>query len=240
MTMPTSSRSITPCPDPRPGMDDRSARLRMIEDQLIARGIRDLRLLQAVARLPREAFVPEDLRDLAYADRPLPIGYGQTISQPYTTAFMTEALGLRGPETVLEIGTGSGYGAALLGCLARCVYTVERIAPLAAEAAVRLRRLGFTNVEVIEADGTVGLPDAAPFDAIIVTASGNTLPPPYAQQLADGGRIVIPLGPGEDQILTRFTRRGDRLVREPLGHFSFVPLIGEYGREDDAPWFGGR
>jgi protein-L-isoaspartate(D-aspartate) O-methyltransferase len=219
-------------------MDDRAARLGMIEDQLVARGIRDPRLLDAVARLPREAFVPEDLRDLAYADRPLPIGHGQTISQPYTTAFMTEALGLRGPETVLEVGTGSGYGAALLGCLARRVYSVERIAPLAAEAGERLRRLGFTNVEVLVANGTLGLPNAAPFDAIVVTAGSDALPPPYAEQLADGGRIVIPLGTEYDQVLTRFTRRGDHLEREPLGHFTFVPLIGEYGRLDDAPWLG--
>jgi len=213
-----------------------AARLAMVENQLVARGIRDRRLLEAMSRIPREVFVPAELQEMAYEDRALPIGYGQTISQPYTVATMIEALCLQGTETVLEVGTGSGYSAAVLACLARRVYSVERIAPLTDAARERLRWLGLDNVDVRTADGTLGLPDEGPFDAIVVTAAGEVLPPPYRKQLADGGRIVIPLGPESDQILTRFTRRGSRLLRESLGDFVFVPLIGAHGRSDDEPW----
>jgi protein-L-isoaspartate(D-aspartate) O-methyltransferase len=227
-------------PEPWPGEDSLAERLAMVEDQLIARGLKDRRLLDAMAQIPREMFVPDDLRNEAYSDAALPIGYEQTISQPFTTAYMTEALGLIGTETVLEIGTGSGYAAAVLGCLAQRVYTVERIPPLAELAYKRLRRLGFENVEVRVANGTLGLPSAAPFDAIVVTAGGEQLPAPYREQLADGGRIVIPLGTRRDQILTRFTRRGDRWEEESLGHFLFVPLIGEHGQLRAGTWIEDR
>jgi protein-L-isoaspartate(D-aspartate) O-methyltransferase len=152
---------------------------------------------------------------------------------------MTEALGLQGAETVLEVGTGSGYSTAILACLARRVYSVDRIAPLADAAWVRLRRLGLHNVEVRVADGTLGLPDEGPFDAIVVDAGGVVLPPPYREQLADGGRIVIPLGPEGAQVLTRFTRLGNRWSQESLGDFAFVPLYGVHGRARDAPWIEG-
>jgi protein-L-isoaspartate(D-aspartate) O-methyltransferase len=149
---------------------------------------------------------------------------------------MTEALLLQGTETVLEVGTGSGYSTAILACLARRVDSVDRIASLADAARARLRRLGLNNVEVRVADGTLGLPDEGPFDAIVVDAGGVVLPPPYREQLADGGRIVIPLGHDGAQVLMRFTRRGNRWSQESLGDFAFVPLIGAHGRTCDDPW----
>jgi protein-L-isoaspartate(D-aspartate) O-methyltransferase len=220
-------------------MNFRAARRAMVEDQLRARGIRDRRVLEVMAMIPRELFVREELLEIAYADEPLPIGYGQTISQPYTIAYMTEALLLQGTETVLEVGTGSGYSTAILACLARRVYSVDRIVPLADAARARLRRLGLNNVEVRVADGTLGLPDEGPFDAIVVDAGGVVLPPPYREQLADGGRMVIPLGPEGAQVLTRFTRLGNRWSQESLGDFAFVPLIGVHGRTYDETWIEG-
>ena len=210
-------------------------RQRMVRDQIEARGIRDHRVLDAMNRVPREEFVPRDLQNEAYDDRPLPIGYGQTISQPFTVAFMTEALRLAGAEKVLEIGTGSGYAAAVLACLANEVHTIERIPSLAQQAERRLARLGFDNVHLHTANGTLGLPTYAPFDAIVVTAGADQLPEPYAEQLADGGRIVIPIGPAPtSQTLCRFTRRGRELNAENLGQFAFVPLIGEHGWHDSS------
>jgi protein-L-isoaspartate(D-aspartate) O-methyltransferase len=220
-------------------LSDSAARLVMVETQLVARGIRDRRLLEAMSWIPREMFVPAELQEMAYEDRALPIGYGQTISQPYTVAYMIEALGLQGTEVALEVGTGSGYSAAVLACLARRVYSVERIAPLTDAARERLRWLGLDNVDVRTADGTLGLPDEGPFDAIVVTAGGEGLPPPHRNQLTDRGRIVIPLGPDSDQILTRYTRRGSQLLRESLGDFAFVPLIGVHGRSVGEPWAEG-
>jgi protein-L-isoaspartate(D-aspartate) O-methyltransferase len=152
---------------------------------------------------------------------------------------MTEALLLQGTETVLEVGTGSGYSTAILACLARHVYSVDRIAPLADAARARLRRLGLNNVEVHVADGTLGLPDVGPFNAIGVDAGGVVLPPPYREQLADGGRIVIPLGPDGAEVLTRFTRRGNRWLQESLGDFAFVPLYGVHSRARDEAWIEG-
>jgi protein-L-isoaspartate(D-aspartate) O-methyltransferase len=204
----------------------------MIEEQLRARGIADSRVLNAMCQVPREEFVPTDLRPDAYADRPLPIGYDQTISQPYTVAFMCEALQLRGNERVLEIGTGSGYAAAVLSLLAKQIFTIERIPELAEAAATRLTRLGYCNVKVIAGDGSLGQAAEAPFDAIVATAAAPALPWPFADQLNEGGRIVIPLG-GEvfEQRMYRFTKRGGKLIREDLGPFAFVPLIGKYGWE---------
>ncbi|MBI1903513.1 MAG: protein-L-isoaspartate(D-aspartate) O-methyltransferase [Planctomycetia bacterium] len=206
----------------------------MVRQQFAGRGIVDARVLAAMREVPRHEFVPQHLAIYAYDDKPLPIGFGQTISQPYTVAFMCQAMSLHGGEKVLEIGTGSGYAAAVLSHLAERVYTIERIAELAAEAAERLRRLGYANVEVRTADGTLGLADAAPFDAIVVTAGAQTLPPAYQEQLAEGGRIVIPIGPTRhSQTMWRYTRVGDDLLGEDLGPFAFVPLIGEQGWNKD-------
>lgn len=204
-------------------------RQRMVDEQLVPRGIADARVLYAMRTVPREEFVPVAVQDRAYADCPLPIGHDQTISQPFTVAFMCQALQLGGGEHVLEIGTGSGYGAAVLSKLAECVDTIERIPVLAQTAQATLRRLHYNNVRVFTGDGTLGLPDEAPFDAIVVTAGGVTLPVAYAQQLRDGGRIIIPLGPaGEGQRMCLFTRRHDQLQREDLGAFSFVPLVSDH------------
>lgn len=217
---------------------DRFAELRkqMVEEQIACRGIHDERLLAAMLTVPREDFVPEKYRDLAYADRPLPIPRGQTISQPFTVAFMCQALELRGPERVLEIGTGSGYAAAILSQLAAEVITIERIPVLAETAAARLAQGGYDNVQVHIADGTLGWSPAAPYDAIVVTAAASTLPQPYVDQLKEGGRIVIPIGPlSMGQTLCRFTRHANATRAEELGPFAFVPLIGEHAwNEDEA------
>jgi len=201
-------------------------RAAMVVRQLESRRITDRRVLEAMAEVPRENFVPEDLQDEAYGDGPLPIGYAQTISQPYTVAMMCEALNLAGTEKVLEIGTGSGYAACVLGKLAREVHTIERIPELARTAETHLRALGVQNVYVHVGDGSLGLPEHSPFDAIVVTAGGPSLPAAYSEQLAEGGRIVMPIGPMHDQEMCRFTKRGGFLQREELGAFCFVPLIG--------------
>lgn len=208
---------------------------RMIESQMRARGLRNPRVLAAMESVPREQFVPESERPEAYSDWPLPIGYGQTISQPFTVAFMADALQLRGDEKVLEIGTGSGYGAAVLSRLAREVHTIERIAPLAEQARQRLAIWGFENVFVHAGDGTLGLPDEAPFDAICVTASAETVPRTFTDQLALGGRLVIPVGDYRGgQRMWRYTRVTGTSQSEDLGGFAFVPLIGKYGWEDSG------
>lgn len=205
-------------------------RQQMIEDQLAGRDIRDPRVLQAMATVPREEFVPLKLRKLAYTDQALPISAGQTISQPYTVAFMCQALQLQGGERVLEVGTGSGYGAAVLSQLAAEVVTVERIPVLATSAAECLARLGFDNVQVHIADGTLGWPPSAPYDAIVVTAGAAVLPAPYVDQLKEGGRIVISVGPlASGQSMCRYTRHGAETSVEDLGPFAFVPLIGAHG-----------
>jgi len=184
-----------------------------------------------MSRVAREVFVPRALQGAAYEDRPLPIGEGQTISQPYIVAAMTDALRLRGGENVLEIGTGSGYGAAILAQIAGTVHTVERIAVLSQRARAILRKLGCRTIHVVEGDGTLGWPDAAPYDAIVVTAGGPRIPPSLVAQLKPGGRLVMPLGEGDlDQVLVRLTRRpGDVDRVERLEHVRFVPLIGAEG-----------
>lgn len=204
-------------------------RRQMVHGQLVARGIHDTRVLQAMGKIPREVFVPDEFQSDAYGDWPLPIGFGQTISQPYTVACMCEALQLVGSEKVLDVGTGSGYAAAILAELAQSVYSVERIPELAELARLRCHALGIGNLHVVCADGTLGLPEYAPYDAIIVAAGSQELPAPFHKQLADGGRIVIPLGPADSQNLYRFTRHGESLQSENLGKFVFVPLIGKYG-----------
>jgi protein-L-isoaspartate(D-aspartate) O-methyltransferase len=209
-------------------------RSRMVEFQLRGGGISDERVLEAMSKVPREEFVPSDMLDCAYGDCPLPIGAGQTISQPFTVAFMCQALKLSGDERVLEVGTGSGYAAAVLSLLAKEVFTVERIGRLAERAKARLLQLHYDNVHVFTADGTLGLADQAPFDGIVVTAGAPELPAPYVTQLREGGRIVIPLGCAPfDQCMYRYTKHGEDLRRENLGGFAFVPLIGKHGWKGD-------
>lgn len=206
-------------------------RHRMVREQISGRGLRDPKVLDAMQRVAREAFVPEHLRDFAYADQPLPIGEGQTISQPYIVAAMTEALGLKGGENVLEIGTGSGYAAAVLAHIAREVHSVERIAELANRARKLLQLLGYHTVHVVEGDGSLGWPEAAPYDAIVVTAEGPRIPPSLRAQLKPGGRLVMPVSEGPfEQVLLRLTRSaddGDHV--EKICPVRFVPLIGAEG-----------
>lgn len=207
--------------------DFQELRQRMIETQLIARGICDRRVLDAMSQVPREIFVPPELRPIAYEDEPLPIGEGQTISQPYTVAFMLQELKLHGGEKVLDVGTGSGYAAAVLSRMVLEVHTIERIAPLSEHAQRRLAALGYDNVTFHIGDGTLGCAAFAPFDAIVVAAAANRLPDAYGEQLARGGRIVIPLGDPLGQSLYRLTRCDGKLIRENLGRFAFVPLIAD-------------
>jgi len=207
----------------------RHARERMVRNQIAARGITDTRVLEAMRKVPRHIFVEEALKDQAYGDYPLPIGEGQTISQPYIVALMTEALELKGPEKVLEIGTGSGYQTAILAELARWVYSIERYPALARRAKRILEALGYHNVIIRVGDGTRGWPEMAPFDAIIVTAAGPKIPEPLLQQLAEGGRLVMPIGDEWSQTLIKVTKKGGKLYKEDLGAVRFVKLVGEYG-----------
>jgi protein-L-isoaspartate(D-aspartate) O-methyltransferase len=209
-----------------------SARLAMIESQLRRRGITDKNVLDAMAAVPRHEFVPSDLRGRSYEDAPLPIGEGQTISQPYIVAAMTAALRLSGSEKVLEIGTGCGYQAAILSLLAKEVFTVECRASLATSAARRLARLGYTNVHVHCGDGTLGLPDLAPFDAILVAAAAPSVPPPFQVQLSEGGRLILPVGDAEIQELQFIERRGGVFHTQTLEGCRFVPLVGCHGWKD--------
>jgi protein-L-isoaspartate(D-aspartate) O-methyltransferase len=211
---------------PDPGFAD--LRRRMAED-LAHMGIADPRVLAAMARVPRHRFVPEPQRRFAYADGPLPIGDGQTISQPYMVAAMTEALRLGGAERVLEVGTGSGYQCAVLAELAREVVTVERISELSERAGAVLADLGYTNVVRVVGDGTLGAPEHSPYDAIVVTAGAPAAPEPLLAQLADGGRLVVPEGGRGIQTLVRYTRRGRNIHTEALMQCMFVPLIGRHG-----------
>jgi protein-L-isoaspartate(D-aspartate) O-methyltransferase len=193
---------------------------------LVAQGIKDTRVLAAMDRVPRERFVPDQVRRLAYADRALPIAASQTISQPYIVALMTEALNLTVSETVLEIGTGSGYQTAVLAELAAEVVSIERHAELSREAATILAECGYSNVTLVEGDGTLGWPDRAPYDRIIVTAAAARIPPALEAQLAEGGILVIPLGDSESQVLQAFHNVGGRLLAERLSDCRFVPLVG--------------
>jgi protein-L-isoaspartate(D-aspartate) O-methyltransferase len=208
------------------GPEQRLARDRDALLAEIAREVKDERVLAAMARVPREMFVPPELRPFAYEDRPLPIGYGQTISQPLIVAIMTEALQLKGDEKVLEVGTGSGYQAAVLSLLARRVVSVERIAPLAEQARRRLEQLGLTNVEVHVAGDRLGWPEEAPYDAIIVTAAAPDIAMDLLQQLGEGGRLVIPVGGRDYQELVRLVKTPEGAQRHNLGPCRFVPLVG--------------
>jgi protein-L-isoaspartate(D-aspartate) O-methyltransferase len=212
----------------------REERDRMVARQIEGRGVRSAAVLEAMRRVPREAFLPEHLREFAYDDNPLPIGEGQTISQPYIVAMMIEALALEGGEKVLEIGAGSGYAAAVLGEIAGEVYTIERVGALAERAREALATLGYDNVHVLHADGTLGWADAAPFDAIVVAAAGPAVPDSLKSQLKVGGRLVIPVGPRPyAQELVRVTRVSESdFATEDLADVRFVPLVGEQGWED--------
>ncbi len=213
-----------------PGSDVFSAaRVRMVDQQLRRRGIQDERVLRAMARVPRHRFVPDSFLDEAYDDHPLPIGDGQTISQPYIVAVMTEALELSSQEKVLEVGTGSGYQTAILAELAGGVFTVECSASLSEAARARLVELGYRNVTFIVGDGTLGLPEQAPFSRILLTGSVPHLPRAITSQLGEGGILVLPVGRREAQVLVRVRRRGKDLAREDLGACTFVPLIGAQG-----------
>ncbi len=204
-------------------------RREMVQEQIRERGVRDPGVLDAMQRVPRHEFVSEDMMAGAYADQPLPIGEGQTISQPYMVAAMTEAAALVGTERVLEVGTGSGYQAAVLSLLAREVHSVENVVSLAKAAQLRLAKLGYRNVAVHCGDGTLGLEQAAPFDAIVVTAAAPRIPPPLVEQLAEGGRLVIPVGPATEQELVLVRKLEGRATSETLHYCRFVPLLGRYG-----------
>ncbi|MBI3286741.1 MAG: protein-L-isoaspartate(D-aspartate) O-methyltransferase [Chloroflexi bacterium] len=202
----------------------------MVHNQIEARGVTDERVLAAMRKVPRHEFVLPDYLPQAYADHPLPIGYGQTISQPFVVALMTELLRLEPGDTVLEVGSGSGYQAAILAELADRVYSVEIIPELADSAAERLQRLGYSQVQVANRDGYFGWEEYSPFDAIIVTAAPDHLPQPLIQQLKDGGRLVIPVGPpGAYQTLWQIIKQGDQLISNDLGGVRFVPLTGGAG-----------
>lgn len=208
----------------------------MVENHIAARGIHSQLVLDAMRAVPREDFLPRQLREFAYEDAPLPIAEGQTISQPYIVALMTEALALKGGETVLEIGTGSGYAAAVLAQIAEQVYTVERIGQLAETAAKLLSELGYRNVHVQHGDGTLGWEDHAPYDAIVVTAGGPEVPESLRSQLKIGGRLVIPVGADRRfQELVRVTRISEKQYKtDNIADVRFVPLLGEQG------WAGPR
>jgi len=205
----------------------------MVEQQLVPRGIRNPRVLDAFRKVPRHLFVEKGLQDSAYDDHPLPIGEGQTISQPYMVACMTQCLDIQKDERVLEIGTGSGYQAAILAEMAAEVYTVERISSIAKKAEARLKELGYNNVQFRVADGTNGWPEKAPFDGIIVTAGAPRVPEPLVEQLAEGGRLLIPVGGSWSQELS-LVRKEKGVVREEyVCGCVFVPLVGEHGWRQD-------
>ncbi|GAB4193866.1 MAG: protein-L-isoaspartate(D-aspartate) O-methyltransferase [Roseiflexaceae bacterium] len=209
-------------------MEGTAERDEMVRSQLMERGIRDQRVLDAMRRVPRHLFVPQEVRREAYADRALPIEQGQTISQPFVVALMAQALELRGDERLLEIGTGSGYAAAVLSLLAAEVYTVERWPALAETASQRLHDLGYANVQVFCSDGTDGLPAYAPFDAITVAAASPWVPRPLREQMSLNSRLVIPVGSRDEQMLIRLTRRDAQTTTERLSGVRFVPLIGAH------------
>jgi protein-L-isoaspartate(D-aspartate) O-methyltransferase len=219
-------------------MKDASAyqneRNRMVEDQLVWRGIHDLRVLEAMRSVPRHCFVPKDYQEMAYSDGPLPIGTGQTISQPYIVAFMSEAVGLTGSERVLEVGTGSGYQAAILACLAKEVHTIERHTALAGIARQALEELDYQNITVHLGDGSQGLPEFAPYQAIVVTASAPKVPKPLLEQLDEGGRLILPVGDRwGGQSLQLWERHRENFEHETILAVAFVPLRGEYGWKED-------
>jgi len=209
--------------------DYEKERVRMVDEQIALRGVQDPRVLAAMRKVPRHEFMPEALRDRAYGDHAMPIGEGQTISQPYIVAVMTEMLELKGTERVLEIGTGSGYQAAVLAELAEKVFTVERVKSLADKARATLDRLGYRNVALKVFDGTYGWKDMGPYDAIIVTAASPDVPQPLVEQLKEGGRLVIPVGERYSQMLVKIVKTASGITRRTDIPCVFVPLIGNHG-----------
>jgi protein-L-isoaspartate(D-aspartate) O-methyltransferase len=210
-------------------LDYDSQRLRMVAEQIAARGIHDPRVLEAMSQVPRHSFVPQEYQSMAYEDGPLPIGEGQTISQPYIVALMTEQLHLHGTETVLDVGTGSGYQAAILARLARQVHTIERHPYLVERARQVLSHLGILNVCVHVGDGSGGLPEYAPYQGIIVAAAAPSVPSPLLEQLSDGGRLILPVGGWVGQTLETWRRQGDAYDRDQVLPVTFVPLRGAHG-----------
>jgi protein-L-isoaspartate(D-aspartate) O-methyltransferase len=218
-----------------PSPDFEAARREMVAQQIRDRDIRSPRILAAMETVPRHLFVALEQASLAYSDSPLPIGQGQTISQPFMVAAMAEALQLVGSELVLEIGAGSGYQAAILSKLAQEVIAVEAQASLASAARERLSRLGYRNVQIKEGDGSLGWPASAPYDAILVTAAAPSVPQPLLEQLAEGGRLVIPVGPSDHQELLLLEKHKGRTTQVSLYACRFVPLIGRYGWRQGEP-----
>jgi len=204
-------------------------RNRMVDEQIVSRGVQDERVLAVMRKIPRHEFLPEAIRGMAYADNALPLGEGQTMSQPYMVALMTELLGLKGPERVLEIGTGSGYQAAVLAELCEKVYTVERVKSLADKARATLDRLGYKSVAIKVYDGTYGWKEMAPFDAIVVTAGSPDIPAPLVEQLKEGGRMVIPVGDRYGQELVTVVKTAEGMTTRRSIPCVFVPLIGNHG-----------
>ncbi len=215
------------------GEDYLEQRMKMIWEQINRRGLKEQRLLDAFLKVPRHRFVPEDMAEYAYSDEPLIIDCGQTISQPYIVALMTSLLNLQGDETVLEIGTGSGYQAAILAQMAKMVHSVEFHPPLAQQARKVLQELGYLNVEVHIGDGSLGWPEGGPYQGILVTAAAPEPPAPLLDQLADGGKIVLPVGSRHYQELQVWERNGGNYVRESITPVSFVPLRGQYGWSEE-------
>lgn len=210
-------------------MDFTILRKRMVEEQLQARGIKDARVLEVFSKVERHRFVPDDFQGSAYADYPVPIGEGQTISQPFIVALMTESLGVGPADRILEIGTGSGYQAAILAELAKDVYTIERVESLAKRAGVLFSELGYHNIRLKVDDGTLGWKEEAPFDKIIITAASPRIPLPLTEQLAEGGRLILPLGETFSQILTLAEKKQGQLLQQQICGCIFVRLVGKYG-----------
>jgi len=208
-------------------------REKMVRQQIERRGIKDVRLLEALRHVPRHLFVPPDLKDQAYIDGPLPIGLSQTISQPYIVAAMTDMLSLTGDENVLEVGTGSGYQAAVLGELVHTVHTIERHPELAKHASETLEKLGYNNVHVHTGDGSLGWPDNSPYQCILVTAAAPSIPPPLIDQMDEGATLVIPVGVYGAQNLERWRKINGQVTRERFFPVAFVPLRGHFGWQED-------
>jgi len=219
--------SCTDAKPPATTSDLAARRAAMVDQQIAARGITDPATLEALRTVPRHEFIPFRLQAEAYADYPLPIGHGQTISQPYIVAFMTEAIRPQPGEKILEIGAGSGYQAAILAAMGADVYTVEIVEPLAEMSRQTLERLGYDNAQVLHADGFRGWPEHAPYDAIIVTCAPDKIPPPLVEQLRDGGRMIIPVGGGMNQELILLRKEGDKIEQQSILPVRFVPMTGE-------------
>jgi protein-L-isoaspartate(D-aspartate) O-methyltransferase len=214
-------------------MDYATLRKRMVDEQLIPRGINNPKVLDVFRKIERHKFIPEDLHSNSYADFPIPIGEGQTISQPYIVALMTQCLGLTGQEKVLEIGTGSGYQTAILAELSKDVYSIERSAGLSKRAQAVLKELGYTNIKIRIGDGSLGWAEEAPFDRIIITAAAPRAPLPLTEQLKENGKLILPLGESFSQILTLIEKRKDKFESSEICGCVFVPLVGKYGLRKD-------